>query len=96
MPNAARLASVPLFQALSPEELDQIASWMEEREVSPGRELTPEGGHGYQFFVIADGTAEVSHDGDRVADLGPGDYFGEIALLADSSRRVASVVATSV
>ena len=59
-----------------------------------GKELTEQGRLGYEFFAIEEGSADVVQDGERIRQLGPGDFFGEIALL-EGSRRTASVVATS-
>jgi CRP-like cAMP-binding protein len=64
------------------------------KHVEPGRELTPEGAAGYTFFVVEEGAAEVRCDGEAIRELGPGDFFGEIAIL-DGGRRTASVVAVS-
>jgi len=79
---------------MGPDDLDRVASWLEIREESEGRRLTPEGASGYEFFVIEDGTADVHHEGPKVGSLGPGDFFGEMAMMGDG-RRVADVVATS-
>jgi CRP-like cAMP-binding protein len=93
-PDAAELRSVPLFSSLTLEQAIQVAEWSELRTVDPGRDITPEGASGYSFFVILEGTAEVRHEGSAVGELGPGDHFGEIALLG-GGRRTASIVATS-
>ena len=93
-PEPDRLRTIPLFADLGPEDLDRVASWLEIREESEGRRLTPEGASGYEFFVIEDGTADVNHEGAKVGSLGPGDFFGEMAMMGDG-RRVAEVVATS-
>ena len=93
-PDPARLATLPLFEDLSAEQLDLLASWTEEHEVSRGQSLVSEGAAGYVFFVIEEGTAGVERDGEFLRELGPGDHFGEIAIL-DGGRRTASVVATS-
>ena len=93
-PEPDRLRTIPLFADLRLEDLDRVASWLEIREESEGRRLTPEGASGYEFFVIEDGTAEVHHEGAKVGSLGPGDFFGEMAMMGDG-RRVADVVATS-
>ena len=71
-----------------------IAEHMEERLVSPGEHLTREGASGYFFFVILEGTASVERGGAVIAELGPGDFFGEAAIL-EATRRNASVTATS-
>src|SRR5438105_7272263 len=68
--------------------------WADEIEVPEGKRLATEGEFAYEFFVILDGTASVTHDGETVAELGPDDFFGEIGLL-ESERRTATVTATS-
>ena len=93
-PDAARMRAVPLFADLDDEECERLSAWIEEQHVEPGRELTPEGAAGYTFFVVEEGSAEVRCDGEAVRELGPGDFFGEIAIL-DGGRRTASVVAVS-
>jgi CRP/FNR family transcriptional regulator, cyclic AMP receptor protein len=93
-PDPARLAALPLFETLSPKELDLVASWTDERVVSRGQSLVSEGAPGYVFFVIEDGTAAVERDGDILGELGPGDHFGEIAIV-DGGKRTATVLATS-
>ena len=96
MPGATAddLAGVALFDALQPRERAAIAPWFELQEVSAGVKLTGEGASGYSFFVIRDGTASVTVDGSEVNALGPGDFFGELAILGDG-RRTATVTATS-
>ena len=59
-----------------------------------GRRLISEGRFGYEFFVIKDGTAEVVRGNEHIADLGPGDFFGEMALLGDTTRN-ADVISSS-
>ena len=90
--DASRLKSIPLFQTVTDEELDQIAPFAEEVQVEAGKELVKEGDYSYEFMAIEDGTAEVLRDGEHVADLGQGDFFGEIGLL-EKDRRTATVVA---
>ena len=92
--DATRLKSLPLFQDVPDEELSQIATFAQEVLVDEGRELVREGDFSYEFMAIEEGEAEVSRHGEHLADLGPGDFFGEIGLLAQE-RRVASVTATS-
>ena len=89
-----KLKSIPLFQNVSDEELEQIAPFAEETGVSEGEQLVREGDLSYQLFVIEDGTAQVLRGDEHVADLGPGDFFGEIGLL-EKDRRNATVVAKS-
>jgi CRP/FNR family cyclic AMP-dependent transcriptional regulator len=93
-PDPARLRNVSLFSDLPDEDLQIIASWFQVEEVSEGRRMAPEGAAGYQFYVIDQGTADVTHDGASIASLGPGDHFGEMAMVGDG-RRMADVVATS-
>jgi CRP-like cAMP-binding protein len=88
------LGSVPLFQGVKPKELKKLAGRLQERTFSEGDAITTEGKSGIGFFVIEDGNATVSIDGDIVRTLGPGEYFGEIALI-DSGPRSATIVATT-
>ncbi len=90
----ARLKSIPLFASLSDAERAKVARWADEVEVEEGKHLVDEGRFAYEFFVIEEGSAAVRHGDEVVAELGPGDFFGEIALL-EHVRRTASVVATS-
>jgi CRP/FNR family cyclic AMP-dependent transcriptional regulator len=80
------IKKVPLFSDLDDRELRQIAQSMKERTFSAGDTVTEEGKGGVGFFVIDDGSATVSVGGDARGKLGPGDYFGEIALIADIDR----------
>jgi CRP-like cAMP-binding protein len=91
--DAARLKKLPLFSDLSDKEREQIARWADDVEVQPGKHLIDQGQFGYEFFVIEEGKAEVKRGDEVIAQLGPGDFFGEIALL-EADRRNASVVAS--
>ena len=88
------LKSIPLFQTVSDEDLSQIAPFADEARVAAGTRLVREGDFSYEFFAIEDGEAEVTRGGEHVADLGPGDFFGEIGLL-EKDLRTASVEAKS-
>jgi len=89
-----RLRSVDLFGGITDDDLAMMSARMEERAVSRGERLAREGASGYFFFVILDGTAEVSRGDEVVATIGPNDFFGETAILA-SVRRTATVTAAS-
>jgi CRP-like cAMP-binding protein len=88
------LAAIPLFVALDSEHLDALAAVASEVEAEAGRELTAEGDFGHALYAIERGTADVTRDGEAVRTLGPGDVFGEVAVLK-SGRRTATVIATS-
>ena len=88
------LRASPLFAHVSEVEMSRIGSLADELHVDPGEELTVEGQPGNTFFVIAKGTATVSRAGTRLVGLGPGSYFGEIALL-EQGPRTATVTADS-
>ena len=92
--DAKGLESIPLFSSLSKSELKQVAQWADTIDVAADTELAREGSFAHEFFVIAEGTAEVRRDGEVVNELGPGDFFGEIGLL-ETERRTASVVTTT-
>ena len=80
------LANVPLFADLDRKELEEISSLATETQVKAGKVLTQQGAHGNEFIVILEGEAEVVRDGDLLATIGPGTYFGEIALLSERPR----------
>jgi len=90
----SRLKSIPLFEKFSDDELRQIAPFAEEASADEGAVLVREGDYSYQFVAIEEGNARVTRDGETVAELGPGDFFGEIGLL-EKSLRTATVEATS-
>ena len=91
---AARLKRIPLFADLSKRQLERLARWTDDVDVKQGRDLMDQGSFPHEFMVIESGTAEVRVDGEHVADLGEGDFFGEMALLVEQ-RRTATVTATS-
>ena len=90
----AQLRDVPFFSNLSKRELAMVAQQTDELDVEPGSVLAREGDFGHEFFVILDGTAEVLRGDAPIAELGPGEFFGEMALIEDD-RRMATVKAIS-
>ncbi|HET9214458.1 MAG TPA: Crp/Fnr family transcriptional regulator [Gaiellaceae bacterium] len=88
------LRRVRLFAELDDRELEQLAAQLHERRFPEGAEVTSEGAGGVGFFVIAEGNADVSVGGEHRATLGPGDFFGEIALI-DTGLRSASITAAT-
>ena len=84
--DANRLKSIPLFEEVGDEELAQIAPFATEVSVEEGRELVREGDFSYEFMAIEEGQAEVTRGGEHVADIGPGDFFGEMGLLERTLR----------
>ncbi len=89
-----RLKELDLFSGLSKRERKALAPHTDELDLPEGRELVREGEFAYEFFVIEAGRAEVVRDGQHVADLGPGDFLGEMGIVAHATRN-ASVIARS-
>jgi CRP-like cAMP-binding protein len=85
---------VALFSQLEEKDLDQLGRQLHERRFAEGAEVTTEGATGAGFFVIVEGNAEVTIGGEHRATLGPGDHFGEIALIDDGVRSASIVAAT--
>jgi CRP-like cAMP-binding protein len=94
--DASRLKSIPLFEEVGDEELAQIAPFATEVSVEEGRELVREGDFSYEFMAIEEGEAEVTRGGEHVADLGPGDFFGEMGLLERTLRNATVTAKTPV
>jgi CRP/FNR family transcriptional regulator, cyclic AMP receptor protein len=93
-PFVETLATVPLFSACSKKELQMVAKSADRVTVAVGKVVVNEGAAGTEFFVILDGQARVERHGRQVATLGPGAFFGDLALL-DRAPRNASVIADS-
>jgi CRP/FNR family transcriptional regulator, cyclic AMP receptor protein len=87
---------VPLFSRLSKNGLNEVASIADEIDLPQGKELTREGERGREFFVILEGSADVVKKGNRVAQLGEGDFLGEIALVTKQPRTATVTTTTPV
>jgi CRP/FNR family transcriptional regulator, cyclic AMP receptor protein len=92
--DATQLKRIPLFSDSSDEELKQVATFAQSKEVPEGEVILEEGGFSRELLAIEEGTAEVTREGEHLADLGPGDVFGEAGML-DDQMRAATVTATS-
>ncbi len=88
------LARVPLFSGCSKKELRQIASIADEIDFRSGKMLIRQGAPGREFFVLLEGTVDVLRDGKKISELGPGEFFGELALVSNIPR-TATVTATA-
>jgi CRP-like cAMP-binding protein len=90
--NTARLREVPLFAGLGKKDLEAVGRIGDELDLREGKVLVRQGDLGHEFFVLEAGRTTVEIDGEKVGDLGPGDFFGEIALI-EEERRTATVTA---
>jgi CRP-like cAMP-binding protein len=89
-----KLNGVPLFEKLPDDVRERFAVWVSEIEVPEGQHLADEGEYAYVLFIIRDGQAEVIQDGKIVAELGPGEFFGEMGLLERAPRNATVVAKT--
>lgn len=89
---ASQLESLPLFEGLSGAELAKCAGMFQETEMLAGSSLAKEGDFSYKFFVVLEGQVEVYRDFEFVAELGAGDFFGEMGVIS-GERRNARVTA---
>ena len=92
--DADRLKSVAPFDALGDDERRKFAVWVGELKVDAGRHLAEQGDYAYELFVIEDGTAEVQQDGQTIAELGPGEFFGEMGVLEKAPRNATVISKT--
>lgn len=92
--DASQLKRIPLFSDVPDEDLRVITTFATSEEVPEGVTVVKEGTFANEFMAIEEGTAEVTRDGEKIGELGPGDIFGEIGLL-EKERRGATITATS-
>ncbi len=92
--DVSALKNTPLFADVPDDALKKVSTFASLESVAEGKTIIREGGFSNDFYVIDEGTAKVERDGEQIADLGPGDIFGEQGLL-EQQPRSASVVATS-
>src|SRR5215212_8832908 len=90
----SNLRSIALFESLSADARRTVAQHADELDVPEGTELARQGEFAYEFFVIEDGSAEVLRDDERIAELGPGDFLGEMGIIGKVIRN-ATVVTTA-
>jgi CRP-like cAMP-binding protein len=89
------LQKVPFLAHVPRKDLDGLAQTMADRDASPGKEIVTQGKGGVAFFLILEGQATVIVDGEERRTLGPGDHFGEIALIVPDIPRTSTVRADS-
>jgi CRP/FNR family cyclic AMP-dependent transcriptional regulator len=91
-----RLQSLPLFQGVSDNDLEMLAGMFQSAEMVAGSSLAKQGDFAYKFFVVLEGVVEVYRDFKHIADLGPGEFFGEIGVLSDARRNARVTAKTRV
>jgi CRP/FNR family transcriptional regulator, cyclic AMP receptor protein len=92
--DAERLKNTPPFDSLPDDVRDKFAVWVGELKVDQGRHLAEQGDYAYELYVIEDGQADVQQDGEKIASLGPGEFFGEMGVLERAPRNATVVAAT--
>jgi CRP-like cAMP-binding protein len=93
--DAQRVGKLQPFADLSSAQQSMLARMLDEVRAPAGATLVTEGDYGYEFMVIEGGTVDVFRGGECVDEMGPGDFFGELAVLGDGAQRNATIVATS-
>jgi CRP-like cAMP-binding protein len=92
-PTMAELREVPLFSTLDDIQLQVVAGFLTTESYRSGRSIVREGEVGYEFFVIKSGQADVTQGARVLRLLGPGEFFGEIAIVSEDGKRTATVSA---
>ena len=90
------LRKVPIFKGLPPRELEFISRSVKERTYEPGTVIVKQGDPGVGFFMIAEGRVEVTHDGHKIREMGPDEFFGEMALMEERIRTATVTAKTKV
>lgn len=90
------LESIPLFRGLSEDELDAVARTATQLDYEAGKVLMREGGVAHEMFVVVDGRLSVTRDGEQIAEIGPGEFAGEMALLTHHHRNSTVTAATDI
>src|SRR5262249_34846667 len=93
--NIQTVPSIPLFQSVPKRRRWDVARLTEEVDVPAGQRLTVQGGYAQEFFIVVEGSADVYRDGEQVATVEAGEFFGEVGLLDGGGERTATVVARS-
>lgn len=88
------LSKVPLFADLGQRDLEMVGRLADEVTVPAGKVLAAEGSGGHEFFVILDGTVRITQGSRHLADLGSGDFFGELAMIANIPRTATATATT--
>jgi len=90
-----RLDDLAPFAGLTEAERKMLAGVLDEQQFAVGDAIVKEGDYGYEFMIIESGTVDVLVHGEKVDEMGDGDFFGEMAVLSPAGRRKATILATS-